>query len=310
MNKFPIKIEHFILLKAIVTFKSFKKAANYLGISQTSITLQIKKLEKELEIPIFYRTPTLSLTTAGYVLHKYGEKIIFLYEEVYKTLKDLDLNKDTLNIGASQTIGTYLMPQLLGVFKKNYPFITLKLEIHSTRRLAWYVANGQLDFAIVGGILPKELKSTLDVVPYANDELVLILSPSHPLANMTELRKEELYKLNFVTLNSSSSIQQSINSTLQQNGIDTQQLFIQMELNTIEGIKNAVESGLGAAFVSSSSIKKELKLKTLSKIKIKNLFINRTLFIIAHPNKYKKKIHKTFELELLNIIKTLSTEND
>lgn len=305
MKNLPLKLEHFIFIKTIVSFKTFKKAAEHLGISQSAITLQIKNLEKHLKIQIFNRNKPLSLTTKGYIMLKFSEKILFLCEESYKTLKDFQIEKEILRIGASQTIGTYLMPQVLSLFKKEYPNINVQLEIHSTRRISWYVANGQLDFAIVGGEIPKELKTTLEIIPYAEDELALVLSLTHPLANQKEIKKEELYRLNFITLNSNSTIQKAINKTLNLNDIDTKRLIIEMELNTIEGLKNAVESGLGVAFISVSAIKQELKLKTLSGVRIKNIIIKRKLSIITHPNRYKRKIHKTFEMELSHLFRSL-----
>ena len=240
-----------------------------MGLSQSGITLRIQKLEKNLKIKIFTRDQKVSLTAAGYILYKYGEKIVFLYQEAYTLLKSVrnqttSMSQEFLKIGASQTIGTYLMPQILGLFKKQYPNINVQLEVQSTRRICWCVANGQLDFAIVGGEIPEKLQGALEIIPYAEDELALILPIYHPLSSHKEIKKEELYRLNFITLNSNSTIQKAIDKILQSNGIDTKQLIIEMELNTIEGIKNAVESGLGAAFISVSAIKRELQLKSPS----------------------------------------------
>jgi len=310
MTDFPLNLEQFILIKTIVNVKSFKKAAKYLGISQSTVTIRIQKLEKRLNIQIFNRSEKNSLTAAGYILYRYSEKIIFLCEEAYKTLQDFQTREQTLCIGASQTVGTYLMPQVLGLFKKDYPNINVQLEVQSTRRISWYVANGQLDFAIVGGEIPNELRATLEIIPYAEDELALILPRNHPLSMQKEIKKEELYRLYFITLNSNSTIQKALDKTLNSNGIDTKRLIIEMELNTIEGIKNAVESGLGAAFVSVSAIKRELRLKTLHGARVKGVVIKRKLSLIVHPNRYKRKIHKAFEMELPNIFRKLPIEKN
>lgn len=310
MKNFPLNLEHFILIKTIVNLKSFKKSAKHLGVSQASVTTKIKKLEDSLQVQIFNRNRGLSLTTAGYILFRYSEKITFLCEEAYKTLQDFQIHNDILSVGASQTVGTYLMPQILSLFKKNYPNINIQLQIHSTRRIAWYVANGQLDFAMVGGNIPKDLRTTLEVIPYAEDELALILPTYHPLSGHKEIKKEELYRLNFITLNTNSTIQNAINKTLNSSGIDTKRLIITMELNTIEGIKNAVESGLGTAFISVSAIKRELKLKTLHGTRVEGIMIKRQLSIIVHPNRYKRKINKTFEMELPHLFGALPLEKN
>ena len=74
------------------------------------------------------------------------------------------------------------MPRLIGVFRHKYPQISVELQIHSTRKISWGVAQGQIDLAIVGGQIPKELDKTLDVTSYAEDELALILPKSHPFS--------------------------------------------------------------------------------------------------------------------------------
>ena len=97
--------------------------------------------------------------------------------------------------------------------------------------------------------------------------LSLIISKSHPFAKKKEINKEDLYCLDFITLNSNSTIKKFIDNILSQNQIETKQLKTILQLNSIEGIKTAVSLGLGAAFVSSSAIEKEIKLKTIGIIK-------------------------------------------
>ena len=87
---------------------------------------------------------------------------------------------------------------------------TLKLQSnYKFTQLAashWGVAKGQIDLAIVGGEIPKNLQSTLDITSYAEDELALILPPSHPFASLEYIQKEDLYRLKFIALNTQSTI--------------------------------------------------------------------------------------------------------
>merc|ERR1712087_265511 len=104
-----------------------------------------------------------------------------------------------------------------------------------------------------------------------------------------EISREDLYHLNFITLNSNSTIHKFIDNILIQNNIQTKQFNIIMELNSIEAIKTAVSLGLGAAFVSSSAIEKEIELKTIEIIDIENIKLSRTLSIITKIDSYKSK---------------------
>jgi DNA-binding transcriptional LysR family regulator len=100
--------------------------------------------------------------------------------------------------------------------------------------------------------------------------------------------------LNFITLNANSTIRKFIDNILIQNQIQTKQLKVIMQLNSIEGIKTAVSLGVGAAFVSSSAIEKEMELKTIEILKIDNIRISRTLSIISNPECYKSKAFEFF----------------
>jgi DNA-binding transcriptional LysR family regulator len=207
-----------------------------------------------------------------------------------------------LVIGASQTTGTYLMPRLIGIFKHKYPQIGIELQVHSTRKISWGVANGTVDLAVVGGEIPKELQTNLKITSYAEDELALILPLSHPFSSLEFIQKEDLYRIRFIALNPQSTIRNVIETTLAQHGIDSSYLKIEMELNSIEAIKNAVHSGLGAAFVSVSAITKELELDMLHWAKIEGITIKRTLSILLNPKRYYSNATQIFKEEILEML--------
>ncbi len=301
----PFTLQQLRIVKAIATEKSFKSAAERLFVSQPSLSKQIKTLEYELGINLFNRTNRkVTLTEAGQLFLKYTDRTLALCEETCRAMEDLKNGEQgNLIIGGSQTIGTYLMPQIIAAFNQKNPQITLNVQVDSTRNIARNIVERQIDIAIVGGDVPIQFKKNLQIEPFAEDELSLIVSNSHPFANRKEkiINKEDLYHLNFITLNTNSTIKNFIDRTLLQNEIQTKNFNIVMQLNSIEAIKTAVGLGLGVAFVSASAIKKELKLKTLVVIKIKNIKINRQLSIVTNPECYKSKAFNDFYYELDNL---------
>ena len=301
MIDIPFTLDQLRILKAIAAEGSFKRAADSLYVSQPAVSLQVQHLERQLDVPLFDRGGRRAqLTEAGRLLLSYGDRILSLCQETCRAIEDLqNLNGGTLIIGASQTTGTYLMPRMLGFFRNKYPDVAVQLHVHSTRRTAWSVANGQVDLAIIGGEIPIELQDTLEITPYAEDELALVLPPSHPLAQVGILPREELYRLKFITLDSQSTIRKVIDQVLLRSGIDPRQLTIEMELNSIEAIKNAVQAGLGAAFLSTTAIEKELQMDALRRVSIDGLVIKRTLSQISNPNRYRSKATEAFCLEVL-----------
>jgi DNA-binding transcriptional LysR family regulator len=308
MSDLPFTLDQLRILKAIASEGSFKRAADSLYVSQPAVSLQVQNLERQLDVPLFDRGGRRAqLTEAGHLLLGYGEKILSLCQETCRALEDLqNLQGGTLIVGASQTTGTYLLPRMIGMFRQKYPDVAVQLHVHSTRRTAWSVANGQIDLAIVGGEIPTELVEALEITPYAEDELALILPPSHPMVQQETIAKEDLYQLQFISLDSQSTIRKVIDQVLSRNGIDTRRLKIEMELNSIEAIKNAVQSGLGAAFVSVAAIEKELMMGVLHKSKMDEVVVTRILSLICNPNRYRSKAAEAFSNEILPQFATYS----
>jgi DNA-binding transcriptional LysR family regulator len=303
----PFTLQQLRILKAVATEKNFTKAAEILYLSQPSLSKQIKVLEQNLDVVLLNRENNkISLTESGKVFLQYSERILALCEESCRALIDLkNGDRGNLTVGASQTIGTYLMPRVLALFAQNYPQIDLKVQVDSTRLIASNVLNREIDIAVVGGEIPDEFKKNLTIKHFVEDELSLIVSKSHPFAKKRKIKKENLYYLNFITLNSNSTIRKFIDNVLMQNEIETDQLKIIMQFNSIEGIKTAVSLGLGAAFVSSSAIEKEIELKTIEILKIENIRITRMLSIISNPECYKSKAFDLFSNELCTLKQTI-----
>ena len=303
MADLPFTLDQMRILSAIVHEGSFKKAADSLYVTQPAVSLQIQNLEKQLEVTIFDRGGRKAeLTEAGEVLLKYCERVLSDCQEACRALEDLqNLKGGSLVVGASQTTGTYLMPRMIGLFRDKYPEVSVQLEIHSTRRTGWSVANGQIDLAIIGGELPSELNELLEVIPYKTDELALVIPKNHYLSKNKELTKEDLYKLGFIGLDSKSTTRKVVDKLLAKSGLDVQRLRIDMELNSLEAIKNAVQSGLGASFLPVVSMEKELEAGTIHKPFIADLEVHRELRLIIHPSRYRSRASEAFRTDILPI---------
>lgn len=299
----PFTLQQLRILKAVATEKNFTKAAELLYLSQPSLSKQIKKLEKNLDTILLNRENNkLSLTESGKMFLQYSERILSLCEESCRALIDLkNGERGQLRVGASQTIGTYLMPQVLALFAQNYPQINLRVQVNATRFVAKNILNREIDIAVVGGEIPARLQKNLLIEDFVEDEFSLIISKLHPFAIKKKITKNDLYNLNFITLNANSTIRKFIDNILMQNQIEVNQLKIIMQLNSIEGIKTAVSLGLGAAFVSSAAIQKEMDLKTIEVVKIDNIRITRRLSIISNYDSYQSKAFQFFYRELTKL---------
>ncbi|WP_287129774.1 LysR substrate-binding domain-containing protein [Candidatus Cyanaurora vandensis] len=294
-------LEQLRILQAIVEQGSFKRAAEIMYISQPAVSLQIQNLERTLGVPIFNRAGRKAeLTQAGKLLLDYAQRLLTLAEEARRAIEDLDrLHGGSLTIGASQTTGTYLMPRLIGLFRAQFPQVTVQLHVLSTRRTAFGVAEGRFDLGIVGGEVPDELEERLEVVPFAEDALALVVSADHELNNRAQVTKEDLYGLKFIALDPGSTTRKVVDEVLKQAGVDTQVLQIEMELSSIEAIKTAVQAGLGVAFVSTTAIDKELQLGILRKVVVQGLAMRRSITLLVDPNRYLPRAAQIFRKDIL-----------
>ncbi len=301
MSSIPFSLAQLRILKAIAAQKNFKRAADSLDVSPTTVSIQMQNLEKQLNVSLFQRVGRKAqLTQAGQLLVRYGEQILTSCLETCHALEDLQNRQGrTLRVGASQTTGTYLLPRLIGWFHQKYPDVAVQLPVHSTKRICWALANGEVDLAIIGGEVPAELQDSLRILASAEDEIALILPVFHKLAPAPAIDQQDLYKLKFITLDSQSSIRQVIDNVLMSSDVATQRLQVEMELNSIEAIKNAVSSGLGAAFVSVKAIEKELRLGILQRAHLRDVELKRTLSLVINPNRYRNHAAESFIREIL-----------
>ena len=177
----PFTLQQLRIFKAIASEKSFTQAAEILFVSQPTLSKQVKTLEHHLGVLLLHRTGNqISLTEAGILFLQYSERILALCEESCRALNDLkDGERGNLKVGASQTVGAYLIPRIVTLFAQNYPQINLHIEINSTQIIAKKVANQNLDIAIVGGDIPIGLKKNLEIENFIDDEVVLIVSQVH-----------------------------------------------------------------------------------------------------------------------------------
>ena len=298
----PFTLQQLRIIKAIASENSFSKAAKILFVSQPSLSRQVKTLEDRIGILLINRKSNkISLTEAGKVFLQYSERVLALCEENCRALNDLKKgNRGNLTVGASQTIGTYLMPRVLTLFTQHYPQINLKAQVDSTRIIVKNIVARNIDIAVIGGDVPEDLRKCLKIENFVEDELILIVPKSHPFAIKKEkiINTEDLYHLDFITLNPNSTIKKFIDNILIQNNIETKRFNIILQLNSIEAIKTAVSLGLGVAFISSLAIRKEIELKTIEIINIENVKITRTLSIVTNPDCYPSTAFEFFYNEL------------
>ncbi len=244
---------------------SFTKAAEILHMTQPAVTFQIKQLEDAFNTRLFDRTHNkITLTEAGRVVYDYAEQILESYAKMANDVKDLtgDIT-GALVIGASTTIAEYMLPRLLGVFKKQFPDVTLRLQVGNTDAIVSMVENNLLDLGIVEAPVYNK---NLEVITCRLDELVVIVPPNHPLAAFDSIKPEQLTQYPFILREEGSGTRVVIDEYMRNAGMNFIDFNIVMELGSPESVKMAVESEVGVAITSRTTLSKEIKLETLKAI--------------------------------------------
>ncbi len=241
---------------------NFTKAAEILHMTQPAVTFQIRQLEEHFDTRLFDRTHNrISLTEAGARVYEYADKIFELYAEMEAAVRDMTGEiAGMLVLGASTTIAEYVLPSLLGHFKRKYPDVIIRLKVSNTDAIVAMVENNEIDLGVVEApVSNKKLVVELCRI----DQLVVIVPPGHPLAAKQTLKPGDLLAYPYIAREHGSGTREVTLDYFRDAGVDPAQLKVIMELGSPESIKGAVEAGMGVSIISRATLVKELQLGTL-----------------------------------------------
>lgn len=277
----------------IVEKKSFSQVAEIFHITQPAVSFQIQSLEKHFGTKLLDRFPQgVELTPKGEVLYEYAQKILELYEQSRQSIAKMDgVLRGRLVIGSSTIPGHYILPKLMGQFKKEHPQVYPILRVMDTQKVVSSVLKRALELGVVGAIIETD---NLRFEEFIKDELILIVPSSSGWQNRKELTWEQLRKEPFIMHEEGSGISIIVKRKLDEIGFSLDDLNVIMELEGTSAIKTAVEAGLGVSIVPECSVKNEIKLGQIKSVKIKNSPLKRNFYFVYHKRRTLSPICKTF----------------
>ena len=250
---------------AVAKHLSFTRAAETLFMTQPAVTFQIKQLEEHLGTRLFDRAQgRISLTPAGQLALDYAERILALSAELDTRLKELGGQAaGPLAIGASMTVGEYVLPQLIGQFKAQFPAVMPTLFVGNSEAVQERVAERTLDLGFIEG---DSHLPTLQSDVCCDDELHVVCSPSHPLAREAALRPALLAQHAYISREAGSGTREVIDRYLTKAGVPPEQMNRVVELGSPEAVKGLVATGMGFTIMSRVIVAKELQLGQLVQV--------------------------------------------
>jgi len=246
--------------------KSFSKTSEIIHLTQPAVSLQIRALEEIYNTKLFDRSNSfINLTPAGEILYKYAKDILSLYAEAEKEIgKITGLINGSITVGASTTIGNYILPSVIADFRKNHPKIKINIFIGNTKRIVDLLNSGMLDLGIVEGDASKH---KIKVEPLIADELTFIIPPLHHWAKKRTISILKITEEPFILREEGSGTRQMIEKYLSSHGINISDMLVSLVLGSTESIKEAVGNGMGISIVSKWAVRKEVKCGRLKVIR-------------------------------------------
>ena len=268
------------VFRAVARRQHFSRAADDLDLSQPAVSKHIRLLEAEWGVQLFHRLGSrVELTDAGRILADYAERVAALTEETQRVLTEFaGLSRGYLRLGASTTPGLYLLPEVVARFQARYPGVEVTLAISNSADVAHRVLNAEFDLGFVGA--PAEAPG-LQVRPFAEDEIVLIVPPGHALAEQRVLTPEIFAGTTLILREAGSGTRQLVEAHLAQLGVRPKRT---MELPGCEAVKRAVAAGLGIAWISRQAITLEVAHNLVCVPQIPALRVSRHLYALTRKD--------------------------
>lgn len=268
-----LNLHYLRVFTAVADRRGFTRAAASLHLSQPAVSKAVRSLEREVGTPLFERGARgVRLTEAGTALHARARELFAVERSAEEELRALrGLEGGTLRIGASTTIATYLLPALLGDFRARHPGVQLRVTTANTRAVARRLLQRRLDVALVEGPV---VHSRIAVVPWRDDELLVLAGSGHAFARRRTVATRELDGQPFVARERGSGTRRVAMAALRDVGVAPDWT---LTLGSTEAVKQAAAAGLGLTVVSALAAADLVALGKLHRVRVKGLAIRRTL---------------------------------
>jgi len=279
---------------------SFSKAAEVLGYSQSTVTMQIQQLEEELNTKLFERIGRkIELTDKGKTFLTYSEQIVRLSSEAFDIMIDSTVPSGTIRIGVVESLCTTLLPNILKEFHLKYPEVEIIIKLGVASELTNLIKNNTVDFAL---ILDYPIQN-IDTITYLSFDspLVFLASPDNPQTKKVSLTIQDLAKETFILTEKDCSYRTVLDNRFHELGIHPR-LFL--ELGNTEIIKNFVSNNLAITLLPQIAAESEIRNQTLMILDVIDYNYKMETQLLFHKNKNLTVSMKLFLGILSNSLQT------
>ena len=306
MNLRHITLHQLRLFNSLAKNLSYTRAAEEMHLSQPAMSIQIKRLEESVGLPLVDKVgKKIYLTEAGKELAETTFDVLDRLDSFNVDMLQLDKRiKGPLKIGAIST-ATYFMPHLLGIFLRNYPDVEPNLTITNQATVIQRLEEN-IDDLVIMGKKPDHLE--LESEEFLKNPLVLVTSINHPLAKEKNISLERVANERFISRELGSGTREALRRLFSEHGLEIKPY---MELGSAEAIKQAVMVGLGVSIMSLHNLQLELEVNKLAILDIKHFPLQRKWYVVHLKGKKLSNVASHFRDFLIEEGETIcSVENN
>ena len=290
-----IDFRHLETFCRVAALKSFSRAADDLFLTQPTVSGHILSLERSLSLRFFDRTGReVRLTKAGEMFLQYASKILMIRKDLLNALSEFSQGiRGELSLGASTIPGEYLLPKLMGAFKREHPLFALSLKIADSKKIVQELLQGEIEFGLIGAKLNHP---SLQYEKYEEDEIIIVAPSDHLLARKRSVSFEDLLKEPWIIREEGSGTQMAVEKALKKKGKSLKDFNVVVEMGSTSSVKEGVRAKLGLAFISRRAVEEELDRNLFSAIPLHEGMesISRQIYIVAHRGKTLSPIGTEF----------------
>ncbi len=260
----PCNFNHMYYFYRVAVHKSVSKASKELLIAQSALSTQLKQLEESLDTTLFNRTKGgMALTETGELVFRYASQMFETYEEMKRAMVLAEKEvRGPLNIGVVNSIGIYLLPEILTAYHGKFPDVQINLEMHSSNLVLEMLQENQVDLALIAW---NRQYPQLESAVIMQNSMILVGSAKLPLAKRRKLTLKDLADQKFIGYEAGTPTRIMIDSHFKSMGLN---LDYVLELTNIATIKHLAVTGMGLAFLPKIAVDHEIKDKILKAVDI------------------------------------------
>lgn len=260
----------------VVGRRSFSRAADENGISQSGVSQIVHQLEENLGVKLIDRSKRpFVMTPEGQLYYEGCRRLVQSFHALEQKVRGLQQEVEgRLNVAAIYSVGLSYGQQLVGEFTRRYPKVAVNLDYHHPQRVYELVTAGQAD---VGLVSCAQQTRAIRVIPWLDEPVILVCAPAHPLARRASLRLADLNGLEIIGFDADLAIRRLIDRALAERRVQVQ---VVMAFDNIDTIKRAIEVRAGVSLLPEPSVRNELQAGTLVSIPVSGLDLVRPLGII------------------------------